>query len=143
MTLDLSALRRASEALHKSYGFMKSDLARDVALYEQFRAASIQAFEFTYEVAFKMLKRRLELTVTSSEIDQMTYMQVIRSAAEAGLITDVARFRDYREKRNITSQSYNSEKAETIVSILAAFTEDIRFLLSQLQSTTPRAAPSA
>jgi nucleotidyltransferase substrate binding protein (TIGR01987 family) len=133
MILDLSALRRASEALQKSYGFSRSDLARDAALYEQFRAASIQAFEFTFEVAFKMLKRRLELTITSSEVDQMTYMQVIRSAAEAGLITDVARFRDYREKRNITSHTYNPEKAESVVKVLENFIKDIQHLLSQLE----------
>src|SRR5882757_5564859 len=104
MKLDLSALRDAVAALEKSLGYLYSELAKDPDLREQFRAACIQAFEFTYEVGYKMLKRQLEQIASNpAEIDQMTFMQVIRSGAEAGLIADIARFKDYRDKRNITS----------------------------------------
>lgn len=134
MTLDLSALREALNALEKSLGYLHSDLAKDSGLREQFRAASIQAFEFTYEVGYKMLKRQLELMSGSpSEIDQMTFMQLIRAGAEAGLVPDVGRFQDYRDKRNITSHTYNQQKAEEIVIVLPDFASDIRFLLGELE----------
>lgn len=134
MTLDLSALRDALAALDKSLGYLHSDLAKDPDLREQFRAACIQAFEFTYEVGFKMLKRQLEQMASNpAEIDQMTYMQVIRSGAEAGLIADVVRFKDYRDKRNITSHTYNQQKAEQIVAVLRDFAADIRVLLAELE----------
>jgi nucleotidyltransferase substrate binding protein (TIGR01987 family) len=134
-TLDLSPLREALVALEKSMTYLNSEqAAADPDLREQFRAACIQGFEFSYEVAFKMLRRRLEqMAASPAEVDQMTFMQVIRSAAEAGLVPDVARFREYREKRNITSHTYDKAKAESIVAVLAAFAADVRFVLAELE----------
>jgi nucleotidyltransferase substrate binding protein (TIGR01987 family) len=134
MTIDVSSLRNALAALEKSLNFLASDMARDPDLHEQFRAAAIQAFEFTHELAFKMLKRQLEqMSADPAAIDTMGYMDVIRTGAEAGLITDIARYRDYREKRNITSHTYDQAKAEQIVSVLNNFRDDVRHLLAELE----------
>jgi nucleotidyltransferase substrate binding protein (TIGR01987 family) len=134
MTLDVSSLRNALTALEKSLKFLASDMGKDPDLREQFRAAAIQAFEFTHELAFKMLKRQLEqMSADPAAIDTMGYMDVIRTSAEAGLITDIARYRDYREKRNITSHTYDQAKAEQIVSVLKDFQDDVRHLLSELE----------
>lgn len=134
MKLDITALRDAIAALEKSVSYLRSDLARDRDLRDQFRAASIQGFEFTYEVAHKMIKRQLEqIAASPASVDGLSYMQLIRSAAEAGLIDDVARFKDYRDKRNITSHTYDPAKAEAIVEILDGFLVDTRFLLEELE----------
>jgi len=134
MRLDLTSLRSALAALEKSLGFLNSELAENADLREQFRAAAVQAFEFTHELAFKMLKRQLEqMAADPAEIDKMAYMDLVRSGAEAGLIADVARFRDYREKRNITSHTYDQTKAEQIVAVLSDFRDDIRLLLAELE----------
>ena len=134
MTLDVSSLRIALTALEKSLNFLASDMAKDPDLHEQFRAAAIQAFEFTHELAFKMLKRQLEqMSADPAAIDTMGYMDVIRTGAEAGLVQDIARYRDYREKRNITSHTYDQAKAEQIVSILKDFRDDVRHLLAELE----------
>ena len=99
------------------------------------RAAAIQAFEFTFELAFKFMKRRLELTVpVPAAVDEMTFMQVVRSAAETGLVTDVSRFHAYREARNITSHSYDRAKAQQIVAELPRFAIDVAHLLAQLEA---------
>lgn len=133
MALDLSSLRDALAALEKSLRFLSSDLARDADLREQFRNSAIQCFEFTHELAFRMLKRQLEqMAADPSGVDTMAYMDVIRSGAEAGLVPDVARFRDYREKRNITSHTYDVRQAEKIVAVLGDFREDVRHLLAEL-----------
>ena len=132
MRLDLTSLRSALAALEKSLGYLNSELAENADLREQFRA--VQAFEFTHELAFKMLKRQLEqMAADPAAVDAMAYMDVVRSAAEAGLIADVARFRDYREKRNITSHTYDQTKAEQIVVVLNDFQNDIRLLLAELE----------
>lgn len=135
MPLDLTPLRNACAALEESLGFLHSDLARqNPALRRQFRAASIKAFEFTYELAYRMLKRQLEqIAETPSEIDRMTYMQVIRSGAEAGLLTNVQGFQNYRDKRNITSHAYDEHKAEQVLAVLGDFATDVRALLAELE----------
>ena len=45
----------------------------------------------------------------------------------------MARFRDYREKRNITSHAYDQAKAKQIEAILNDFRDDVRFLLARLE----------
>jgi nucleotidyltransferase substrate binding protein (TIGR01987 family) len=134
MTLDVSSMRNALTALKKSLKFLTSDMANDPDLREQFRAAAIQAFEFTHELAFKMLKRQIEqITADPAAVDRMGCMEIIRTGAEAGLITDVARYCDYREKRKITSHTYDQAKAEQIVSVLKDFRDDVRYLLVELE----------
>jgi nucleotidyltransferase substrate binding protein (TIGR01987 family) len=134
MKLDLTSLRSALAALEKSLGFLNSELAENRDLREQFRAAAVQAFEFTHELAFKMLKRQLgRMTADPAAIDQMAYMDVVRTGAQAGLVADVARFRDYREKRNITSHTYDQAKAAEIEAVLNDFRNDVRCLLAALE----------
>jgi len=134
MKLDLTSLRDALAALEKSLHFLSSELAKDVDLREQFRNSAIQCFEFTHELAFKMIKRQLErMAADPASVDTMAYMDVVRSGAEAGLVADVARFRDYREKRNITSHTYDAAQAEKIVAVLDDFRKDVRYLLGELE----------
>lgn len=134
MVLDLTHLEKAAFQLEKSLQYLNSDLAAsDRDLRDQFRAAAIQGFEFTYELAVKMLRRQLEQIVPSpTELRAMAFMDLIRTGAEAGLVEDVARYRLYREKRNITSHTYDEERAEEILSVLEVFLADVRFLLAQL-----------
>ena len=134
MKLDLTSLRDALASLEKSLHFLSSELAKDVDLREQFRNSAIQCFEFTHELAFKMIKRQLErMAADPASVDTMAYMDVVRSGAEAGLVADVARFRDYREKRNITSHTYDAAQAEKIVAVLDDFRKDVRYLLGELE----------
>ncbi len=135
MVLDLSSLRDALATLNASLRYLASDLAADPGLRDQFRAAAIQAFEFTYELSFKFMKRQLtQIVAVSAAVDEMSFMQVVRAAAEAGLIVDVSRFFEYREARNITSHSYDRVKAERIVAQLDRFAEDVAYLLSRLEA---------
>lgn len=75
LLLDLSSLRHALAALNVSLRYLDSDLAADPGLEDQFRAAAIQGFEFTYELAYKFMKRPLEQIVpVPSAVDEMTFM---------------------------------------------------------------------
>ncbi|MDX1918390.1 MAG: nucleotidyltransferase substrate binding protein [Candidatus Caenarcaniphilales bacterium] len=57
------SFEKAIGQLKESLVHTNSHSARqDPGLARQFRAASIQAFEFTYELAYKTLKRYLEHT---------------------------------------------------------------------------------
>jgi nucleotidyltransferase substrate binding protein (TIGR01987 family) len=135
MLLDLSSLRDALAALNVSLGYLDSPSAADPGLRDQFRAAAIQAFEFTYELAFKFMKRQLaQIVPVPSAVDEMSFMQVVRASAEAGLVADVSRFHEYREARNITSHSYDRQKAQRIVAELPRFADDVRYLLAHLEA---------
>ena len=139
MNLDLTSFRDAFAALERSMTFLTSESAKnDPLLREQFRNSAIQCFEFTHELAFKMMRRQLErMSADPAAADKMAYMDIVRSAAEAGLLDDISRFKDYRDKRNITSHTFNQAKAEKIEAILPAFREDMRYLLAELEKRNP------
>ena len=119
--------------------YLHSDLAADAGLRDQFRGAAIQAFEFTYELAFKFMKRQLERIVpVASALDEMTLaVQVGRAAAEAGLVADVSRFHEYREARNITSHWSRSAAGGTHRRRAPALAEDVGHLLARLEARNP------
>ena len=102
---------------------------------EDIRDACIQRFEYTYELAFKMLKRQLEQELPSrEELDQLSFKEIIRVGAERGLIAVPERWFDYRDKRNITSHTYDEEKAREVFSVLTDFAADAADLLTRLKS---------
>ncbi|MCK5798360.1 MAG: HI0074 family nucleotidyltransferase substrate-binding subunit, partial [Deltaproteobacteria bacterium] len=106
----------------------------DPDLREQFRGATIQAFEYTYGLATKMIHRQLgQIVANPAELREMAFLDLMRTAADAGLIRQAPPFKIYREMRNITSHTYNPERAEEVVSVVDDFLHDIRFLLEELQ----------
>ncbi len=135
MRLDVSSLTSAIRQLEKSLGFLRSDLAESNAdLREQFRAASIQAFEFVYEVTVKMIRRQMEqITATPAELQGMSFIDLMRSAAGAGLVREADAWRLYRNLRNRTTRTYDADEAEAIVKELDAFLQDARFIAAELQ----------
>lgn len=133
MKLDYSPLENAVFQLQKSYTYLHSELAEDEELCEQFRAATIQAFEFTYAMAIKMIKRQLSMIVAApDELDGMTFMNLMREAAQARLIRDPEIYKFYRELRNRTSHTYDCIQAEVVIDSIDEFLESTKFLLKEL-----------
>ncbi|MDX1920167.1 MAG: nucleotidyltransferase substrate binding protein [Candidatus Caenarcaniphilales bacterium] len=133
MKLNFTSLEKAIAQLEKSLRFSKSKLAEDPEVFIEFRKASIQSFEFTYELAIKMLKRQLEQNASSSEeIDRLSFKDLIRTAAEKGLIDEPTKWFEYREMRNLTSHSYDEERAEDVYKRLYNFLNSTKFLLECL-----------
>ena len=130
MKLDFSSFDKALESLRRVL-----ERSCTVPEDEDIRDACIQRFEYTYELAFKMLKRQLEQELPSrEELDQLSFKDVIRVGAERGLITAPERWFDYRDKRNITSHTYDEEKAREVFSVLTSFATDAADLLSRLHT---------
>ena len=134
MKLDYSSLASAVAQLQKSVDYLHSDLARkDADLREQFRAATIQAFEFSYELAVKMIRRQLALIVANpDELHEIDFADLMRDAADAGIVRDAPSYLQYREIRNRTSHTYNAERAEETVAAMDEFLRDMRLLLKEL-----------
>lgn len=102
------------------------------------RDASIQRFEYSYELAHKMLKRFLAMTESSSdEVEQMSFPSLIRTGAERGLLLNSwDAWSTYRHARNLTSHTYDENKAIEVCQIIPLFLNDATHLLNQLKSRT-------
>lgn len=136
MSLDLGPLEDAVSQLEESMAIYNREAARDdAALQRQLRSATIQAFEFTYEVTFKMLKRHLvEAAASPATIEDMTFNEIIREAFGKSLVcSDVTVWRKYRKNRGTTSHTYNEDKAREIFEGAADFLQDVQYTLARLK----------
>ena len=134
-TLDISSLSQAIAQLEQSLMYYHSDIVQhDPGLVLQLRAAAIQAFEFTYELCWKMMKRYLEIAEpTPGTVDSMSFSHLIRTACEQGLLlSDLTVWLSYRKDRGTTSHVYNQTKAETIFEHIPQFLAEAQYLYQQL-----------
>jgi len=91
---------------------------------EVHQMAAIQVFEFTFELAWKYLKERLE----AKGIQAYAPRDVIREAGKAGLIDSVEKWLDFQNKRNLTTHTYNKDIADEVyeaAKIFPALIEEI------------------
>jgi nucleotidyltransferase substrate binding protein (TIGR01987 family) len=129
VTLILTPLKRALAALD-------SGIVRALAVPEDdmLRDACIQRFEFTWELAQKLLRRKLEeVEASSAGLDQMAFKELIRLAAERGLVNDPLAWFAFREQRNRTVHTYDETQAKAVFSALPGFAVAARRLLEELE----------
>lgn len=135
--LDLHSLRLALQSFDESVATAgdsswmnsQSPAVRNVVM-----AGVIQNFEFVYELSVKMIRRQLEIEAASpAEIDTSSFRQVMRAAAERGLVDDVDAWFGYREMRNLTSHAYDHARAMEVWRGIPAFLEEARRLVVRLE----------
>lgn len=133
--IDIAPLQGALLQFETSLRYLASEASRnDPELRVQFRAATIQAFEFTYELAVKMIVRQAAALAASPEdFKRQGFMEQMRAAARLGLVRDPAAFARYREERNKTSHTYDAGTAEQVLAVLPSFLDDVRHLVGRLQ----------
>jgi nucleotidyltransferase substrate binding protein (TIGR01987 family) len=126
--IDYSPLQKAIASLGRAI-----DRSVPAPQDEELRDAVIQRFEYTFELCWKMLKRRLEQDMpTPSEVDLLSFRELIREGAERGLVGEVERWMFYRDQRNITAHTYDQGKAAQVHAAALRFIEDARRLLGRL-----------
>jgi len=127
-SIDLRPLKKALNSL-----MFAIERTEREAFDEMLRDSVIQRFEYTYELCWKMLKRRLERDVPSPEsIDVMSFREMIREGAERGLIDDPLVWFVYRQKRNLTTHTYDEAVAKDVYQAAIAFAKDAKRLLEAL-----------
>lgn len=135
MKLDLTPLNNAAAQLEEALDIYHSDVAsEDPRLKKHLRAAVIQAFEFTYELSFKMLKRYLRLaSANPAEIDELVFNDIIREAYRQGLLkSELSEWMEFRRQRGTTSHAYDEEKAQEVFESVPGFLDEARYLLNRL-----------
>jgi len=107
-------------------------------VFEQFRkdlttdkdkTATVQAFEFCYELSWKLMKRALN----SRGLEVASPKDTFRQAALNHLIDDPELWFEFQKKRNLTVHSYNKENLEIIVSIFDIFSKEMERLLAKFR----------
>lgn len=118
MQLDFSSFVTAVDRLKEGLERFNSDTSDS-----QIRDGLIQRFEFTYDLAHKMLRRQLEsVSANPDQVDRLSFADLIRSVTEQGLIgSDWSSWRTWREMRSITSHSYDETKALKVVEGIPGF----------------------
>ncbi len=125
-SLDLTplanALQQLEAGMHAAEKEPQNELLRD---------GVIQRFEYSHEIALKLIRRTLE-TVFGDSVDTMTYNDVLRTAFERGLIDDLDRWFEYRSARNKTSHTYDAAVAADVFRSVQPFLMDAKRLLTHL-----------
>ncbi len=129
MTLDFTALVAALARLTEGQVRYLQDVSD-----QQIRDGLVQRFGFAYDLSHKMLKRYLTQSSANPEaIAQMSFPALIRTASEQGLLQgDSTQWKLYRDRRNMTSHTYDEAKALEVVAIIPQFIEEARFLRDRL-----------
>lgn len=99
------------------------------------RDALIQRFEYTYELSIKMIKRYLkDLSSLSINVNSLTFNELIREALQAELLKgNLEDWIEYRNKRNLTSHTYDEKKADEVVLSSKKFLNEVLYLLKRLE----------
>jgi hypothetical protein len=96
--------------------------------YEIFRNAVVKGFELTLETAGKLLRRALkEYTSSPRAVDELSYKDVMRQAAQHGLMSTGA------VTRWFAVRDYDEENSEETLKLLPGFIDDARVLEAALR----------
>ncbi|MEI8295353.1 MAG: HI0074 family nucleotidyltransferase substrate-binding subunit [Alphaproteobacteria bacterium] len=95
------------------------------------QAGAAQAFEFCYELSWKMMKRVLK----SRGLETATPKDTFRQAALAKLIDDPEMWFDFQLKRNLTTHTYKKENLDSIVESFDLFSSELHKLIQNIQAT--------
>lgn len=124
-SVNLSHLEQAIASLKRALAQPKDEFIRD---------SVIQRFEFTYELAWKALKRLLEVEEGVENVDALNRRDLFRLAAEKGLLADPLVWFDYHRYRNESTHTYAETKAEEVYAAAQRFLIDVEALYLQLVS---------
>ena len=117
--IDISNLLKARQVFERFRLHLKTD---------QEQAGAIQAFEFSYELAWKTMKRILE----KRGVDVRSPRDCFREAALNRLISNPEQWFVFIEKRNLTSHTYKEETAKSILQIFDSFSLALSELVTSL-----------
>ena len=137
MPLILDSFRNAVAALRAVQSKSEDAVlmaALDEVTRDAIRSGVIQHFEFTYELAWKFIKRRLEADIGRTSVDGISRRELFRVAAENRLIEDVEAWFQFHIARNETSHTYDPNVAARVYAKSLDFTADAARLLTVLET---------
>lgn len=128
VSLDITPLANALTQLERGLQEAENNPASELL-----RDGVIQRFEYSHEMALKFIRRTLE-TVYGDAVDHMAYQDVLRTAAERGLIGNPEPWFAYRSARNETSHTYDALIAAKVFGSARPFLADGKALYTKLHA---------
>ena len=105
--MTVERIRLKWEDFHRALGRLQAALEKDADTDDMYLDATIQRFEFCFELAWKLMKVVLEYE--GSEVNSPR--STIREAWKQGLIADAEAWLDMMEKRNLSAHTYDEHSA--------------------------------
>lgn len=130
LSLQLENLKKALVTLNEAIQEPYVTLVRD---------ASIQRFEYTFELTWKILRRISKI----EGLEAASPRQSIRNAFQLGLISETDIWFQFLEDRNLTSHTYNEERAESVYQSAKKFPVAVSSLISLIEKKYIQNAGSA
>ena len=103
-------IRLKAEDYHRALLRLQTALEKEADLDDMYLDATIQRFEFCFELAWKLMKAVLEY----EGIEVNSPHSGIREGWKQGLISDAEAWLDMMEKRNLSSHTYDENVARDI-----------------------------
>ena len=128
--LDITSFEKALNSLKEVIEVYNSDKTNLIV-----RDSMIQRFEYTYSIALKMIKRFFSQGAFVLEnIEAMTFNEMIRQANKMELLkSNLEKWDNFRQKRKLTSHTYDEDVARDVASIIEDFAIEVAYLLNRLK----------
>jgi len=115
----ITDLTKAKEKLKEAVNLPTTTINQD---------ASIQRFEFTFELAWKLM----QVLIKENGIDTYGVKSIIREAAKLGLIDNPGIWFDFLSKRNLSVHTYNEQIAQLVYDAAKNFVGVVEAFLSKV-----------
>ncbi len=130
MEIDITNLKSAFKILQ--LGVEKLDKNRHCDFVDMLEDSCIKRFEYTLEIARKIMKKVLKKVYGKSE-EELTVNNVFRFMQGYNFIPSWENWKNYYEKRNNTAHEYNLEKSRALIEIIPQFLVDTEILIKNLE----------
>lgn len=128
--LDFTALENSLQRLGEVVEIYKKNPQDTIV-----RDSLIQRFEFTYSITLKTLRKYfIERAFIVDDVNKLSFNEMVRTAMQLNLLkSDLSKWTEFREMRNLTSHTYDENVALKVSGIVPDFYEEITYLLKELK----------
>ncbi len=117
----ITDLTKAKEKLKEAVNLPVTTINQD---------ASIQRFEFTFELAWKLM----QVLIKDNGIDTYGVKSIIREGAKLGLIDNPELWFDFLSKRNLSVHTYDEQIAQLVYAAAKNFVGVVEAFLEKAKS---------
>ena len=135
--LDISALEKSVAALERAANYL-AEVHPNNPIHEHVRGNTVQCFEVLLELCLAFMRRYALARDRKMEAPRDA-RDVLRVAEEEGLIDDPKRWMAHRKLRNITSHTYDENKADRAAAGAVAFLADAKEFTARLRAKVKEA----